>query len=115
MADWKLQKFAVNSKPLFDEITEYIHEGLDETSMNWFDDMYRESFVEVIDEWLEQYADEGRIEQWKVVCDSRNNKTKDIEDGKFILDVYYKQWNCLNTTHLHYIIQMDEDDISIIF
>ena len=83
----------------------------------WSSDTHRESFADLFEEWLEEKANEGKIDQWNVVCDSRNNKVARMEEGHFVFDVYYRQHNCLNTTQLHYEIddydEFDLDDYTI--
>lgn len=109
MANCTVTKRAVNSKVLFEEITKFIEEGLKDMGVIWSSDTHREAFIELIDEWLESFAEAGRIDQWNTICDFRNNKVADMEQGHFTFDVYYKQHNCLNTTHLRYNVEAGEE------
>lgn len=104
MTEWKRKVKAANSKLLLEEITSFIEEGLDSMGVIWGSETHRDSFVGVIDEWLDEKHQENKIEQYKVVCDLRNNKVSEMERGNFILDVYFKQRNCINTTNIHYLV-----------
>ncbi len=112
--NWTLTEKAVNSKPLFNEIHDFIAEGLNDMGVVWNSDSHRDSFISIVEDWLEEKWQEGKIEQFKVICDFRNNKIADMESGKYIIDVYYKQRNCLNTTQLHYEVQ-EEEELTIDF
>jgi len=114
MINWKLTSKAVNSKSLLAEVHEIVVEGMTETGVNWSSDVQRDSFVEFIEDYMMELADEGKIEQWDVRCDGRNNKASDMSNGKYVMDVVYKQRHCLNTTTLHYEIE-DDGDLTIDF
>jgi hypothetical protein len=107
---WTLTKRAVNSKPLFEEIHDFIVTGMDDTGVNWASEVQRTAYIEMLDEFLAEVAEEGKIEQWDVRCNSRNNKLSDMNNGKFVVDVFYKQRNCLNTTQLRYEI-IDKQEV----
>jgi len=64
-----------------------------------------EACVLLINMMLESEADFYKLHQINVIGDSRNNKVKDAEQGKYVIDVYYKQINCYNVTHISYIIR----------
>lgn len=113
MAQFKIIKKHVNSNILFNEISEFIEEGCGDIGVIWSSEAHRSSFVSLIDEWIGEKAEEGKVEQWNVVCDSRNNKNSAMKKGKYIMDVYYNQYNCLNMTHIRYMIDdspIDDDD-----
>lgn len=115
MVTWQLEKKSVNSKVLFDEISSFIEEGLNDMGIMWSSDAQRDSFADIVEEWLEEVGGDGKIEQWKVICDYRNNKVAQMDEGKYVFDVYYKQRNCLNMTHLRYNIKDDGKDAGIIY
>jgi len=116
MTTWTLKTRAVNSKALQRKISELVEEAIEESGVLWSSDTHRESFVEVVDEWLEQFADlTGEITQWNVICDLRNNKIADLESGTYTFDITYRQKNCLNTTQLQYEIQDNGEDFVIDF
>lgn len=107
MSKWSLVERSVNSKTLNEIVKEYIEEGLTYANVLWGSETHRESFISVIEDWMEEIVENGKITQWKIVCDSRNNKNKDTDKGIWKLDIYYKQVHCLNTTHLEYTITTD--------
>lgn len=116
MSDWKLTiKSAVNSPSLFTEITDFLESGFEEMKGAWNSDGHRDSFIMILSEWLDEQIDEGKITQWNIICDFRNNKVEKMEQGIYIVDIHYKQRNCLNTTHLRYEIEDDEDDVTALF
>lgn len=104
-ADYKLDKYSVNNKILFNEVHKFLEEGITEGGVLWSNDIHRMSFVEILEDMLEELADDERIDQKNVICDLRNNSIADMEKGKYVLEVSYRQKNCLNTTRLVYTIQ----------
>lgn len=116
--NFKLETTNVNSKLLFNEIHSYIKQILtnEYMLMNFRAEPYREDIVGFIYDFLDYTKEEKMtIEQFKVMCDKRNNTINDLEKGDIVLDVHYKQKHCLNTTKLRYTIfvsQLEEyDDI----
>lgn len=112
---WTRKTWAVNSKKLLSEITAVIEEGFDDMGVIWGSDTHRDSFVDLIDQWMEEKAIDGKIEQWKVICDFRNNKVVDMENGKFVFEIQYKQTHCVNVTRIEYTIIDDEDQLILDF
>ena len=116
MTKFTLTKKAVNSKLLCDDIIKIVEEGLNSHGIMWSSEVHRTSFAETLEEILSQIADEtGKITQWKVLCDRRNNTTSNMNKGLYKLEIQYKQRNCLNMTRLIYKIidkpnQTAEDD-----
>lgn len=108
MITWKLTSKAVNSKGLLEEIHDFVIVGMTETGVNWSSDVQRDSYISMLDDFMGECADEGKIEQWDVCCDNRNNKASDMANGKYLLEVKYRQRNCLNVTTLIYNI-LDDD------
>lgn len=104
MYKWSFSTKAVHSPTLFADIHEYVREGLDETSINWDSETHRTSFVDVVGEWLVEKQEEGKLTQWKVICDTRNNTLEDMEAGNYNLDVVYKQRDCYSNTKIRYTI-----------
>lgn len=112
MITWKLTPKAVNSKSLMEEIHEFVTVGMEETGVNWSSDVQRESYIEMLDDFMYEIAEENKIEQWDVRCDGRNNKASDMNSGKYLLEVMYRQRNCLNVTVLRYDVT-DTDDFDL--
>ena len=105
MIKFNLTTKAVNSKPLLADITKLIQEGLNSRGITWASELHREAFADGLNEILHNdFVEPGRIEQWNVICDRRNNTMKDMNNGSYFLEVRYKQKNCLNFTRLLYHI-----------
>lgn len=109
MTDYNLTTKAVNSKTLLSRVREYIEETMEDVSIEWSSDASREALLSIIEDQMELLLFDGLITQWNIMCDFRNNKVRDMEQGKFNLEVSYKQKHCLNTTKLLYKIQNSEE------
>lgn len=96
---------SINSKALYSEINEIIRDGIFSVELAWHDDEERSVFVDFLNSLLHEFWSNGVIEQWKVQCNTLNNTTEDMMDGTFILDIYYKQKHCLNTSKISYTIR----------
>ena len=95
----------VNSKRLLKQIAEFIEEIIVNFSIMWDSDVQRGAVLEVIDEYMEDLVEDKDIEQWNVICDSRNNKMSDIQKKQTHLDITYRQRNCFNVTEIKYTIK----------
>ena len=95
---------AINSKSLYVEIDEIITDGIFAVELDWQDDNDRGIFIEFINSMLHEFWDRGDIEQWKIQCNTLNNTIEEMMNGKFNLDIYYKQRHCLNTSKITYTI-----------
>ena len=56
-----VKKSQVNSDRLFEEINEFIEQGLRTPGISWTNHMHRDSFSEVINEWMEEFTKAGKI------------------------------------------------------
>jgi hypothetical protein len=104
-AEYKLEKRSVNNKLIFTEIHKFIEDGILTGQVLWGNDTHRESFVEIIGDCMEQVQMEGFIDQWNVISDLRNNTIADMDKGIYVMEIQYRQRNCLNTTRLIYTIK----------
>lgn len=84
---------AINNKRLLITIREFI-ESL--PMGNWDSNLI---FLEVL---MEDLADDGYIDQFKLVCDNRNNTLEDARNNTTHLDISYRQTNCLNVSRIKY-------------
>jgi hypothetical protein len=96
------------SKSLLKEVTSFVEEIIDEFSILYEHDVHRDAILEVLEECLEELAEAGRITQYNVICDNRNNNQVLADAGITNLDITYKQDNCYVTTSLHYVIISDK-------
>lgn len=116
MVRWALTHRAVNSQLLLNEIHDFIIMGMEDTGVNWSSDVQREAYVQMIDEFMQEVAGENKIEQWDIRCDGRNNSAADMNQGRYVMEVWYRQRHCLNVTKLRYDIDDDElDELEIQF
>ena len=103
--EFKLIKKSVNSKDLFNNISEFVEDGIITGGILWGNEIHRSSFVDVIGDLLEEEMNENKIDQWNVICDLRNNTISEMNKGIYVLEVLYRQKHCLNTTRLIYTIK----------
>ena len=97
----------INNKRLFKEIDEFMIEVFTSIGIAWSNKEHLESFVDLIDDWMEQFASEsGKIIQWDIVCDARNNTSEDADNGIVNFTLRYRQKNCFNTTEIAYTIDV---------
>ena len=106
--DITIKKKHVNSKPLFDDINEFIETGLATPGITWVPDNHRESFVDVVKDWLNEFKQDGKITQFNVIADHRVNPA-DQADEEFNVRITYKQKHCLNITTIDYHVTSLED------
>ena len=104
-AEYKLEKRSVNNKYIFEEIHKFIEEGILSGEVLWESETHRISFVEIIENVLDELEFDEKIDQSNVMCDFRNNNVAEMERGNYVLEVSYRQRNCVNTTRLVYHIR----------
>lgn len=104
-AEYKLEKKSVNNKAIFAELHKFIDEGIITGQVLWSNDLHRQSFVEIVSDLMEQMVSEDLIDQWNVISDLRNNTITDMDRGTYVVEVQYRQKNCLNTTRLIYTVK----------
>lgn len=109
MNKYKLKVHGSSSKRLLGDVTQFVGEIITEFSILWEREKQRDQILDVIDEYLEEIVEDGRITRYNVICDDRNNNDRCAARGITHLDVHYKQDNCYNTTKLHYTIS-DTDE-----
>lgn len=108
--EYKLTTRAVNSKQLLSEIQE-MEIIFSDFGVNWSSDTQRMAAIDTVDDMMNHFYEQGRLTQWKVVSDFRNNKIADMDAGIFYLTITYKQTHCLNTTTLEYKIDSNEPEL----
>jgi hypothetical protein len=103
-----LKSSGVASKSLFENITEFVEEIIKEFSILYARDVHRDAILEVMEEHLEELVEAGKITQYNVVCDDRNNNQVLADNGITNLEIRYKQDNCYVTTVLKYVVVTDD-------
>jgi len=104
MTDFILKTQHVNSKQLCNNISSFIEVLIVDFNVIWDSDPHRIVVLGILDDHMEYMVNENKIEQWNIICDTRNNKQSDINKKITHLDVYYRQRNCYNVTVLRYTI-----------
>jgi len=92
----------IHDRALANEITIYIS-SLADLFLDYRTNI--DTCVLLLELMLDEEKPIRKLEQINVMFDKRNNKTSDMENGKFIIDIYFKHKNCFNTTHINYIIR----------
>jgi hypothetical protein len=106
----KVVKSSTN-KRIVNEVCEFVEHAEDDFGMEWGSESYREALVETLEMLLTDMMEKGDIQQYKVVCDRRNNTCHDTNRGIFKMDIFFKAKNCLNTTQILYTITTDVFDL----
>jgi len=109
MNSFTLKSKGIASKFLHKTVTEFINEIIDEFSILYAHDVHRDAILEVIDEFFEELAEEGKISQYNVICDNRNNNEVLADAGITNLEIRYLQDNCYGMTVLNYVIISDKE------
>ena len=100
----KRELFAINSRRLQKKITDFVEEGFSSVEIHWASEVHRTSFIEVIEEWIQNELSE-EITHFKILCDERNNNTTAFDKGEFNFEIQYKQKNCYNMSRIVYRIK----------
>ena len=97
----------VNNPTLFKDIDDFMIEVFSTLRISWVNKQHRQELVELIDDWMDTFAYEsGKIIQYDVMCDSRNNPPEELQKKRLHFLLRYRQTNCLNTTEIEYIIKI---------
>ena len=104
MSTFTLKTQHVNSNRLLGDVCSFVSSIITDFNIIWSNDSQRAAILEIIDEHLQDLANDNKLEQWDVVCDKRNNTRQDITNKITHLYVEYKQRNCFNVTRLYYTI-----------
>ena len=100
---------SVNSKVLFKEINENLRDGIFTVDINWQNSEERDIFINFMHTAMSEFYEKGKIDQWRIQCNGKNNTAEDMGKGIFVIEVHYKQKNCLNTTTIKYTVREKEN------
>lgn len=103
----KTRTYNINNQRLFKEIDDFMIELFAAASVDWTIEDHREMMVDLVEDTLYEIAAiTGKIVQFDVVCDRRNNP-RSVQSGSSVnFTLKYKQKNCLNTTVIEYILSI---------
>lgn len=100
---------SVNSKQLLQYILGVINEVADDMIMVSHIGAHSildfDQLTEFLEMFMEELADRKSITTWEVICDHRNNPSIANVNGPIYLTIVYKQYNCLNTTSVDFVIE----------
>lgn len=97
---------AVVTKSLTNLIQSFVIDGFENVHIPWADPYFRTQFCEVLEDMLGELYDQGKVITGKVICDERNNTSSDFADGKFNLDLHFREKNAVVTTKLHFKVDV---------
>ena len=112
--EYKVITKAVNSKPLLTMIRE-VEIIFTDFAISWSSDTQRMAAIDTIDDMMAHIYEAGRITQWNVICDFRNNTVADMNAGIYHLTITYRQAHCLNTTSIEYVIKDEATELELDF
>ena len=95
----------VINKDLYIQLNDVLFEAVTTLEVKWNNEDHRRNFVEVIEDYLEDVLEDGKITQYKVVCDHRNNKSF-LKQDEILFSVKYKQPHCFNWTTIEYYVNV---------
>lgn len=95
------------TESLVKDILEFVHEEVHiaATMSSFLDTEVRESIIRDVSMLFSQLHEHNVIDQWDVICDKRNNSKELADDGISLLELRFRQWNCLVTTSLLYKVE----------
>ena len=103
--EFKVEKRSINNKSLCAIIQKHVEDVITNGAVSWNDHEDREALVEMCEELFNQLEYDNTIDRsWSVICDLRNNKISDMDNGIYILELSYRQTHCFNTSMLKYTI-----------
>lgn len=98
----------VNSKRLLQELTSAVREAANDfvflrsTAISTTYDFSQ--LVEYLDMYMGQLQEEKVVVRYDVKGDLRNNREQDVRVGKLQVDLEFQQFNCINVTHITFLI-----------
>lgn len=99
-----LNKYNVHSNIIFKQVNQIVEDTYDE--IDWSNDYGRSQYIKFLENYLQEYFYEpGKITQFEVICDHRNNDNNELYRGRVNLRVQYWQTHCITKTTLDYRIR----------
>lgn len=106
VADFRITHSAlnVNTKSLLTYIVRSVEEASGEFVFQRSSSLAKSydftQLVEYIDLMLADLVDDKKIVVYEVIGDFRNNRSDAMRAGRMMIEVYFQQFNCLNTTKI---------------
>lgn len=102
MAIVKTHHRGVNSKKVVRTIDAFVIDILKDRLYHWGSDYARTEVCRLFKDFMDEGISQGKIQNFKIICDHRNNKPEDFEKGLYFLEIHFQQAHCLNKTRLKY-------------
>lgn len=101
--EMRAKKKNVNNDRLFQKIDDFLMEVFAFDDIRWGDARHRAQLAELVDDYLNEVAEEtDMITLFDVICDRRNNSATSLNENRVHFTVKYKQKNCMNYTEIQY-------------
>jgi len=105
LADVQIETSHVNNSSLVEEVIVFASETLDNAFFHDFTNEHdRQIMADSLDYFCDLLHENNIIDQYDIIFDKRNNKRKDMDAGKFTIEIRFKQKHCLNVTSVKYLI-----------
>ena len=104
----KIASRGVTHKRIHQEIQDILHETVTTIGIRWTSATHRSSFVEVLEEFFEDQLEQGIIQQYKVICDQRNNPDGFANASEYVFEVQYRMPHCVSMTSIEFKIPADK-------
>lgn len=92
----------VNSKLLVKTIDDFITDFVEGPAFSLQSSPHVLTAIDIINDLMYELTEDGKIMNYKVIADERNNKPNVNHSARLNIDIYFRQTNCINRTHLHY-------------
>jgi hypothetical protein len=92
------------SKSLYENLNKTLFDAVTKLDVRWRSAEHRTSFIEVVEEFMDDVVADGKIRNYKVICDGRNNRSFTKQD-EILFSVKYKQPHCLEWTTIDYYVK----------
>lgn len=100
MSTFQVSQRNVNTPRLANEIIKIMKDFMDCPYYLVTNDVHRSSVIETTKEWMSQLLVTSEIDNFKIIGDHRINSQNQLNKGVFVMEMQYKEHNCVNLTKL---------------
>lgn len=86
-----------------DTIREYVSEAAKYRLFEFNDDFTRAQLLNAVEPYLKCCQTEGKIHDYRVICDETNNPDEIIDQNRFVGDIYIQPIKNVSFIHLNFI------------
>lgn len=98
----RVRHINANGKRIVKTIDKFVMDILKDQLFRWRSDKAREEVCELFSDFMAEGKHQGKVQNFKIICDHRNNKKEDFDKGLYYLEINFQQAHCLNRTRLIY-------------